>query len=75
MPSRSVTRCVADHDASAASAKNAAMKKSFALGIASARQASSASSTNSVPNSIHGDAAAGSMRASTGKTNSRIGAA
>ncbi len=51
------------------------MKKSAELGIARARQAINASSTYSVPNNIHGDTAAGSMRATVGKTNSRIGAA
>ena len=51
------------------------MKNSLESGIAKARQASSASSTYSVPKRIQGEEAAGSIRASTGKTKSRIGAA
>ncbi len=43
--------------------------------VARARQAISASSANIDPKRMNGSAAAGSMRAITGNTNNRIGAA
>src|SRR5436190_13661497 len=73
-PRRSTTRWVADHDASAATAKNAATKYSPDSFVASARHAIKASTTNKAANGTSGEAAAGSIRTITGNTKSRTGA-
>src|SRR6185436_9599215 len=74
-PRRPGIRCVADHAASAATAKNAATKYSPASFVVSARHAITARTANNAANGSSGEAVAGSMRTITGNTKSRTGAA
>src|SRR5207248_3033815 len=64
----------ADHDASAATAKNAATKYKPVRNVASARHVINASNANNTPKSTYGDETACSIRATIGKKNRSAGA-